>query len=68
MPTAQPTLAQIRKAVAHYMASEGCSCCGNYEQHQVDAKALGRLLRVKPYADGSGYDFRRYRDADRTSS
>lgn len=53
-------LAQIRRAVADYMASEGCSRCGDYERHKVDADALGRLLRVPRYKDGSGRDFALY--------
>jgi methionine aminopeptidase len=52
------TLAEIRRAVADYMASEGCSCCGNYDQHAIDKLALGKLLHAKMYADKSGYDFR----------
>ena len=52
------TLAKIRQAVADYIRSEGC--CGDYDQHNVDAAALGKILRVKPYKDGSGYHFSLY--------
>jgi hypothetical protein len=50
--------AQIRQAVADYMATEGCSCCGDYEQHAIDKIKLGRILRAQRYSDGSGYSFR----------
>lgn len=61
----KPTLAQIREAVANYMRTEGCSCCGDYNQHDLDRQALGKLLRVKPYEDGSGFDFSRYLSKER---
>jgi excinuclease UvrABC ATPase subunit len=47
----------IRKAVADYMSSEGCSCCGDYEAHKDHKNALGVLLDVPKYDDDSGYDF-----------
>lgn len=51
----------IRQLVADYMGSEGCSCCRDTEAHEKHAEALAKALKVKKYADGSGYDFARYR-------
>lgn len=56
---------EIRKAVANYMGSEGCSCCRDYEAHEKHAEVLGKLLKVPKYKDGSGYDFRRFRDKEK---
>ena len=53
-------LADIRRAVADYMRSEGCSCCRDDDAHEKHAKTLAKLLRVEKYSDGSGYDFRKY--------
>jgi hypothetical protein len=50
----------VRNAVANYMRSEGCGCCGNREDHDKHREILGRLLRAAKYKDGSGHDFRRY--------
>lgn len=52
---------KIRIAVADYMSSEGCGCCGSYEDHKEHEIILGKLLRVKKYSAGSGYDFKKYR-------
>ncbi len=52
---------EVRKAFADYFASEGCSCCQNVEEHDAAKEKLGKLLRVKKYSDGIGYDFRKYR-------
>jgi methionine aminopeptidase len=54
-------IAEIRRAVADYMSSEGCSCCRDMEAHVKHAAALGKLLQVPEYEDGSGYDFRKFR-------
>ena len=51
----------IRRAVADYMQSEGCGCCGDYLEHKMHTATLGTLLRVPPYKDGSGHDFRKFR-------
>ncbi len=51
----------VRKLLADYMYSEGCSCCQNIEGHSEAKKALAYLFEVKPFSDGSGYDFTRYR-------
>jgi hypothetical protein len=53
--------AEIRKLVADYMRSEGCSCCRDTEAHEKHAEALAKVLKVRKYDDGSGYDFARYR-------
>ena len=54
-------LAAIRRALADYMQSEGCECCRDYDAHEKHKATLGKLLRVQKYADGSGYDFSKYR-------
>ena len=53
------TLAEIRTAVADYIGTEGCSCCES-PSHPDHKERLAKLLRVKKYDDGSGYDFGRY--------
>lgn len=53
-------IAKIRRALADYIASEGCSCCRDSNRHEEAAKRLAKLLRVKKYPDGSGYDFHAY--------
>lgn len=58
---AKPTLSEIRRAVADYMQSEGCSCCRNVDDHDAHKATLGQMLRVSKYSDGSGYDFSLYR-------
>lgn len=58
-------LVKIRRAVADYMRSEGCSCCRDREAHEQHAAALAKLLRVPKYEDGSGYDFARYRTKEK---
>lgn len=57
--------AAIRTAVADYMASEGCSCCRDDEAHDNAKHILAKLLKVKKYSDGSGYDFSKYRSKKR---
>ena len=51
--------AAIRTAVADYMRSEGCSCCQNIEDHDVNRVRLAKLLGV-PKKD-AWYDFSKYR-------
>lgn len=58
-------IADIRRAVADYMRSEGCGCCGNYDAHLEHNARLGKLLRVPKYKDGSGYDFAKFRTKDK---
>lgn len=53
-------LEAIRRAVADYMRSEGCSCCRNQEKHEDAQRRLAGLLDVPMYDDGSGYDFNRF--------
>ena len=50
----------MRRMVADYMQSEGCSCCQNHDEHAKHKAALAKILNVKKYSDGSGYDFTRY--------
>jgi hypothetical protein len=54
-------LADIRQAVADYIATEGCSCCQDREGHEAAMKRLGKMLKMKKYDDGSGFDYSRYR-------
>lgn len=51
--------AEIRKAVANYIRSEGCECCRSSDHDKHEAR-VGELLKVRKYADGSGYDFHHY--------
>lgn len=55
---------EVREAVADYMRSEGCSCCQDKEAHEKHKERLAKLLNVKPYGDGSGYDFSEHRSKD----
>jgi hypothetical protein len=51
---------KLRAAVANYMKSEGCGCCGDHDSHRKHEAALGELLDVPKYSDGSGYDFSQF--------
>jgi hypothetical protein len=51
---------RVRRAVADYMRSEGCSCCRDNERHEKAEKRLAKLLEVPMYDDWSGYDFHRF--------
>ncbi len=53
-------LKQIRRLIADYMQSEGCSCCENYDVHKEVKQHLAILLKVPKYEDGSGYDFNKF--------
>lgn len=55
------TLRAIRQAVADYMATEGCSCCQDWEGHTKAQIELAKLLKVPMYPDKSGYQFYKYR-------
>ena len=57
--------AELRQAVADYMYSEGCSCC-QAEAHEKHAERLGKLLNVKKYDDGSGYNFSKHRTGEKS--
>ena len=50
----------IRRAVADYIRSEGCSCCQSREEHEEAKARLAKLLRVPRFKDDSGYDFWRF--------
>lgn len=50
----------MREAVANYMQSEGCTCCQSVDAHSEHRKQLAKLLNVKLYSDGSGFDFSKY--------
>lgn len=52
---------KLRQAVADYMESAGCGCCGDSAGRDSATAVLGKLLHVPKYTDGSGYDFRKYR-------
>jgi len=52
---------KIREALANYMSSEGCGCCGDYDGHNKHKEVLAKLLRVSKFSDGSGYDFSKYK-------
>lgn len=52
--------ADLRQAIADYMASEGCSCCQG-GSHDDDEAKLAKLLNVPRYDDDSGFDFYRYK-------
>lgn len=51
---------KMREAIANYMWSEGCSCCRS-DNHDDNAAVIAKLLGVKKYKDGSGYDFPKHR-------
>ena len=53
--------AVIRRAVADYMRSEGCTCCQDTLAHRLHAERLAKLLKVPRYKDKSGWNFARYR-------
>lgn len=50
---------ELRRAVADYMRSEGCSCCEGLD-HDDHKERIAKLLNVRKYPDGSGYDFGPY--------
>ena len=54
------SVAEVRKALASYMESEGCECCQDTERHKVNEERLARLLDVPKYKDGSGWDFNKF--------
>ena len=53
-------LLAVRKAVANYMQSEGCSCCQDTVNHDKHKTILARLLNIPMYKDKSGYNFAKY--------
>ncbi len=52
---------KIRASLADYVASEGCSCCQNVDDHNKAAKELAKLLDIPEYDDHSGYDFYKFK-------
>jgi hypothetical protein len=52
----------IRKAIANYMLSEGCSCCQDISAHEHSAEIIAKMLNVPLYSDGSGYNFTMFSD------
>lgn len=53
------SLPEIRKAIANYMASEGCDCCRDNEAHGTNKKAIAELLQIPD--DRGYYDFAKFR-------
>lgn len=53
-------LAEIRRAFADYLQSEGCGCCQGHD-HTKHLEQIARLLGVPKYSDGSGYNFTTFR-------
>jgi len=53
--------AEMRRIVARYVRSEGCSCCEGMD-HTEHREVLAKALNVPKYSDGSGYDFGKYHD------
>ncbi len=52
---------ELRRALADYIMSEGCSCCRDKGAHEKAAARLAKLLRVPKYGDGSGFDFLKFK-------
>jgi hypothetical protein len=57
----QSHIKELRRALADYMASEGCECCENGPAHTEAKERLAKLLRVPKYKDGSGFDFEKFK-------
>lgn len=57
-------LVAVRQAVADYISTEGCSCCQS-PRHDDHKAALAKLLKVRPYSDGSGHNFSPYETKSR---
>lgn len=52
---------EIRRAIADYMRSEGCSCCRDADGHTNAAERLALILKVPRYSDDSGFNFSKFR-------
>lgn len=57
----------IRRAIADYMSSEGCSCCegGIHGKHE---NTIAKLLNVPMYKDKSGYKFSKFESKEKSGS
>jgi hypothetical protein len=54
---------KIRLLVVQLYCASGCSCCRDDEEWKRCGDALGRLLDIPPYGDGSGFDFYSVKEA-----
>lgn len=52
---------ELRRAVADYMYSEGCSCCRDIDAHTNALVRLAEMLDIPKFSDGSGFDFYKFR-------
>ena len=59
--SASDEIKEIREAFADYVASEGCSCCENMDDHKEARERIAKLLGVPRYSDDSGWDFSKFR-------
>lgn len=50
----------LRRAIANYIGSEGCSCCRGRD-HEEHKAVIARLLKVRRYKDDSGWNFGHYK-------
>jgi hypothetical protein len=55
-------LDNVRREVARLHYASGCSCCRDDDEWDAAGAALGELLDIPPYDDGSGFDFSAVRD------
>lgn len=51
---------ELRTAIADYKKGEGCGCCSDEEKQDLAEDNIAKLLNVKKYDDGSGYNFSKY--------
>lgn len=58
---------KIRTAIAEYKYSEGCSCCRS-SNHEENAEKLAIALNVEKYEDGSGYNWSKYIEQNKSKS
>lgn len=54
-------LTDVRRLVADYIGSEGCSCCEDASHKEEHLPALAKALGVPMYHDKSGYNFPRFK-------
>ena len=53
-------IGKIRRLIADYMQSAGCSCCELGDKHARVEKQLAELLGVPKWEDGYGYNFNKF--------